>query len=179
MSKIHETARSPRFTVAALVAVAFLVLAGTAGVLVADGAASAADRSTTASSVDDEGESRFTGDREETERFLARYRSIELTSEQEKIRFEALDALPAPCCSQFTAATCCCECNMAKATWGLAKHLIAKEGADAEEVREAVSEWHRAINPDGFSGRSCFNGGCTRAFEDDGCGGMREGHLVF
>jgi hypothetical protein len=121
----------------------------------------------------------FTGDRAETESFLDFYRTIELTPEQEAIRVEALSALPAPCCSNFSAATCCCQCNMARATWGLAKHLIVGRGADAAAVREAVAAWHRAINPDGFSGDACFTGGCARAFAKNGCGGMKETNLVY
>lgn len=123
-------------------------------------------------------QSRFTGNRAETERFLGYYESIQLTAEGEANRVEALEALPAPCCAQFSAATCCCECNMARATWGLAKHLIAEEGAGVDEVRDAVSEWHRAINPNGFSGSACFTGGCARTFKNDGCGGMKRGDLV-
>lgn len=117
--------------------------------------------------------------REHTERLIRHDDEIELTAEQEKVRREALEALPAPCCSQFTAATCCCECNMARATWGLAKHLIVNEGADADRVREAVRDWHEAINPDGFTGDACFTGGCGRAFADNGCGGMKKGELVY
>jgi hypothetical protein len=121
----------------------------------------------------------FTGDRAETERFVAYNRTIELTPAEEAVRVQALVRLPAPCCKNFTAATCCCPCNMARATWGLAKHLIAEQGLGAVEVREAVGEWQRKINPGGFSGEACFNGGCGRAFRHDGCGGMVEGELVF
>lgn len=116
--------------------------------------------------------------RAETERLLAYNDSIRLTAEQEAVRLEALEALPAPCCAQFTAATCCCECNMARATWGLAKHLIAEQGLDAAQVRREVAAWHAEINPDGFTGTACFTGGCARAFADDGCGGMERGNLV-
>ena len=152
---------------AALAAVAVALLAGTvllsAGI---SGAAATGDR--------------FTGDRKETERFLIYNRSIELTPEQEKVRVEALEALPAPCCSQYSAATCCCPCNMALATWGLAKHLIVDEGYGVAEVRAAVAEWHRAINPEGFSGDVCSTtGGCGRPFAKNGCGGMKESNLVF
>ena len=120
----------------------------------------------------------FTGDRAETLAFMKDYAEIQLTPEQEAIRVEALESLPAPCCAKFSAATCCCECNMARATWGLAKRLIAIEGYGADRVRSTVSEWHRAINPDGFSGEACFEGGCSRAFDHDGCGGMRADNLV-
>jgi hypothetical protein len=68
---------------------------------------------------------------------------------------------------------------MAKATWGLAKQLIVRERANAERVRLTVAAWHRAINPDGFTGDACFTGGCNRAFAKNGCGGMVEGELVF
>ncbi|MDX1631031.1 MAG: hypothetical protein R3234_04180, partial [Thermoanaerobaculia bacterium] len=117
MKEHFRNHRAPGFTGGALIVAALLVLAGTTGILVASAGSTGDDPSAQVSSRAEE-EGRFTGDREETERFLARYRTIELTPEQEKVRFEALDALPAPCCSQFTAATCCCECNMAKATWG-------------------------------------------------------------
>lgn len=122
---------------------------------------------------------RFTGDRGEIERFLAYERDIVLTPQQEKVRIAALTELPAPCCKSFPAATCCCPCNMARATWGLAKHLIVHQRAGAERVRAAVAEWHRAINPRGFSGDACFTGGCSRAFAKNGCGGMKKGELVF
>ena len=123
--------------------------------------------------------SAFTGDRAETERFVAFERDIQLTPEQEQVRVAALTPLPAPCCKNFSAATCCCRCNMAKATWGLAKQLIVHEEASAERVRSTVAAWHRAINPGGFTGDACFTGGCNRAFAKNGCGGMVEGELVF
>lgn len=115
----------------------------------------------------------FTGERAETERFIAWERDIQLTAEQEAVRVAALTPLPAPCCKEFSAATCCCRCNMAKATWGLAKHMIV-EGSSAEKVRAAVAAYHLAINPDGFSGDVCATGGCGRAFAHNGCGGMGE-----
>jgi hypothetical protein len=141
---------------------------GIAGTAPAKGAASPAPVTPT-----------FKGDRAETERFIAYERSIQLTPEQEAVRVAALSVLPAPCCKEFTADTCCCRCNMARATWGLAKHLIVDEGANAERVRVAVAAWHRAINPDGFSGDVCSTGGCGRSFEHNGCGGMTDGKLVF
>ena len=118
----------------------------------------------------------FTGERAEAERFIAWERDIRLSAEQEEVRVAALTPLPAPCCKEFSAATCCCRCNMAIATWGLAKHMIV-EGASAEEVRGAVAAYHLAINPEGFSGDVCATGGCNRAFRHNGCGGM--GELAF
>lgn len=114
-----------------------------------------------------------------TEELLAYNDSIRLTAEQDAVRREALEALPAPCCAQFSAATCCCECNMALATWGLAKHLIADEGHDAQRVRQEIAAWHAEINPEGFTGDACFTGGCGRAFRENGCGGMNRRNLVF
>ena len=116
---------------------------------------------------------------EETRKFHSYYRSIDLTPEQDAIMRDALIELPAPCCSDKTALTCCCKCNMAKSWWGLSKHLIADRGMGAEEVKTAVSEWFQYINPRGFSGDSCYTGGCARPFRENGCGGMTEETLVF
>ena len=121
----------------------------------------------------------FDGGREETARFVAWNAAISLTPEQEAVRVAALKALPAPCCKEFTADECCCPCNMAKATWGLAKHLIAIEGRGTEEVRSTVAAWHHAINPEGFAGDSCATGKCNLPFRHDGCGGMDGKNLVF
>jgi hypothetical protein len=120
-----------------------------------------------------------TGDRPETEAFVAYNRSIELTPDQHRVYVEALDGLRAPCCDEYSAATCCCECNLARATWGLAKHLVADEGYGAGDVRAAVADWFDTVNPDGFTGDACFTGGCGRSFARNGCGGMSESRLVF
>lgn len=122
---------------------------------------------------------RFTDVEKQTREFMAYERSIVLTPEQERVKEEALSAIPAPCCSDRTAATCCCQCNMAKSWWGLAKHLIANEGKGVDEVRAGVEEWLRFINPDGFSGNACYTGGCGRAFRHNGCGGMDSSRVVF
>jgi len=121
----------------------------------------------------------FSGGEAETRGFMADNRSIRLTADQEAIRTEALEALPAACCNNFSAATCCCECNLSRATWGLSKRLISEQGLDAVSVRAAVSKWHETVNPNGFSGDTCPTGGCGRAFANNGCGGMLEDHLVF
>lgn len=102
---------------------------------------------------------------------------IELTEEQEKVMKDALEPMPAPCCSDNSAYTCCCPCNLAKAWWGLSKHLIAEQSASVEEVRETVGEWFELVNPDGFSGDICPTGGCNRAMSNNGCGGMRAVHV--
>jgi len=79
----------------------------------------------------------------------------------------------------FTAATCCCECNLARSIWGLSHFLIAEKGFGLERVRDAVNVWIQAIDPSGFPGDSCFTGGCGRPFEEGGCGGMHRRRLIF
>jgi hypothetical protein len=113
-----------------------------------------------------------------TEELIRLYRTIELTPDQEAIRQRALGPLRAPCCKEFSAATCCCECNMSRAAWGLAKHLIVEKGKGAEEVRSQVEQWYKSINPAGFSGTACSTGGCAKPFAKDGCGGMNPDLLI-
>ena len=57
--------------------------------------------------------------------------------------------------------------------------MIANGGYDAKQVREVVERWFAFINPDGFSGDSCYKGGCARSFENNGCGGMDDKNVVF
>ena len=121
----------------------------------------------------------FEGSRAEAETFMEYYDSIQLTAPQEAIRKEALTAMPAPCCSNFSAATCCCECNLSRTIWGLSKYLIAREGRGAEEVRAAAEAWVDAVNPAGFPGDTCSSGGCGRSFSEAGCGGMNPHQLEF
>lgn len=121
----------------------------------------------------------FTDVREQTREFMKYEETIVLTPEQEAVYKEALSAIPAPCCSDNSALTCCCPCNMAKSWWGLSKHLIANEGYDVPQVQAAVQEWFEFINPDGFSGDVCATGGCFRSFADNGCGGMNHEEVVF
>lgn len=115
----------------------------------------------------------------QTRQFIAWHDSIELTPAQEAIRFQALSTIPAPCCSDNSAATCCCPCNMAKSVWGLSKYLITEKGAGVEQVRKAAQDWFAFINPGGFSGDVCYTGGCGKAFHENGCGGMRADRPVF
>ena len=121
----------------------------------------------------------FSDVREQTIEFHAYNRSITLTPEQQEVMTEALTALKAPCCSDRTALTCCCDCNMARSWWGLSKHLIANEGLGAEQVRTAVSEWFEFINPGGFSGNACYTARCGLPFHENGCGGMKEDSVIF
>lgn len=117
--------------------------------------------------------------RADIETLVAYNRSIALDRSQEAVREEALTALPAPCCAQFSAATCCCECNLSRAIWGLSKYLITTLGYDAEQVRAAVTDYYAAVNPDGFPGDSCGTGKCGVPFAQGGCGGMRPDRLAF
>ena len=119
----------------------------------------------------------FKGTTEEIKRFMQMNREITLTSSQEAVRVEALSQLPAPCCSESSAATCCCECNLSRTIWGLSKSLIVA-GAGATEVREAARAWIKALNPAGYDGDACMKGRCEKSLKGDACGGMDEADLV-
>ena len=116
--------------------------------------------------------------RKETERFVDYSSAIRLTPEQERIKAEALDSIPAPCCKKFSMKTCCCPCNLAKSVWGLSNYLIAKKGYGTTEVKNAVVGWLAYINPKGFTGDACFKGGCNRPFAQNSCGGMDAAHVI-
>ena len=60
---------------------------------------------------------------------------IELTPEQELIKKKALSKIPAPCCSDNSAYTCCCPCNMAPL-------LRTHQGEDGHGVEVAVVVRH-------------------------------------
>ena len=112
--------------------------------------------------------------RQQAADFIRYYHSIVLTPEQEAIKSAALSAIPAPCCRNYSIATCCCPCNLAKSVWGLAHFLIAKQGYSASQVKTAVEEWLRSSNPGAYSGDACFTHGCNRSLDHNGCGGMDE-----
>ena len=114
----------------------------------------------------------------QSRQFMDWERTIPLSAEQEAVKKIALTAMPAPCCSDKSAYTCCCSCNVSRTIWGLSNYLIAKQGKSEKEVREKVNEWIQFVNPEGYSGDSCYRGGCPRAFKDNGCGGMKANHLV-
>ena len=120
----------------------------------------------------------FTDAHAQTKQFITYYRSITLTPEQERIKVEALASIPAPCCSKFSLATCCCPCNMSKAVWGMAAWLITEKGADAGQVHQAALDWIHFINPKVFSGEACSNGGCNRPSAEDGCSGMDDSAVL-
>jgi hypothetical protein len=121
----------------------------------------------------------FTDVSKQTREFIGYNTSIKLTPEQELVKRKALSAIKAPCCSDNSAYTCCCPCNMAKSWWGLANHLIVDEGYGEEEVQAGVEGWIDFIGPRGFSGDACYKGGCGRPFHRNGCGGMNENQILF
>ena len=121
----------------------------------------------------------FTDAYEQTLQFIEYYENIELTAEQELVKREALVPLPAACCSNNSAYTCCCVCNLSRSVWGLTAHLITERDFNAEQVQAAVKKWIAFVQPaDGFSGDACFKGGCGRSFKNNGCGGMHPRNVV-
>lgn len=114
----------------------------------------------------------------QAKQFMRWYADIRLTPSQERVKKAALEPLPAPCCSDNSAYTCCCECNISRTIWGLSQYMIAKQSASAEQVRAKVREWIAFIAPRGHKGSSCYEGGCARPFNQDGCGGMSATRLV-
>lgn len=130
----------------------------------------------TGSAID--GKLEFTDVARQSREFMEYYRTISLTPEQEAIKVEVLSAMPAACCSDSTALTCCCPCNLSRTIWGLSNYSIARLGADAGQLRHAVSEWLRVTSTNGYSGDACHKGGCEREFKNNGCGGMDEQKLA-
>lgn len=110
--------------------------------------------------------------------YIDDFHSIKLSPEQEKIKDEALSSIPAPCCKDYSIATCCCPCNLAKSVWGLSHNLIVKRKFNVQQLKQAVSEWIQSMNPDGFTGDVCYTQGCNRPFRKNGCGGMYEGNIL-
>ena len=115
----------------------------------------------------------------QTLQFIEWNETIQLTPEQEAVRKAALEAIPAPCCSDNSAYTCCCPCNISRSTWGLSKWLITEKNFTAAQVRDKASEWIAYINPNGYNGKACYTGACPRPFHKDGCGGMNPKQVVF
>ncbi len=112
------------------------------------------------------------------EKLIEHDAKIELTAEQEEIKRAALTAIPAPCCNDRTAYTCCCTCNLARAWWGLSKVLITEHGQSAAEVQANVEQWIQELRPKGFAGDSCYTGRCSTAARHDGCSGMDPNRIV-
>lgn len=114
-----------------------------------------------------------------TQEFMGYEKSIRLTPQQQKVKQAALRSIPAPCCKEYSIATCCCPCNLAKSIWGLANYAVARLGYDTVQTKALVLDWLRATNPSGYSGDSCYRGGCPKRFSANGCGGMKEDAVVF
>jgi len=64
-------------------------------------------------------EIQFSDLQRQTREFMGWHETIKLTPRQEAVKKAALEALPAPCCSEYSAYTCCCECNISRTIWGL------------------------------------------------------------
>jgi hypothetical protein len=122
---------------------------------------------------------KFTDVQTQTAEFIGYYKSIKLTPEQEKLKTEVLSKIPAPCCSEYSIATCCCPCNLAKSVWGLSNYAITNLNYDAKKLNYAVLEWIEFTHKNGHAGDSCSKGRCGSSFAEDGCGGMKEGEIVY
>lgn len=106
------------------------------------------------------------------------YHSISLSPGEEAIKAEVLGSMPAPCCRGSSALTCCCPCNLSKTLWGLSNHARHEQHANAEELRGIVNDWLEETNPQGTGrGSGCYRGACEAAFDQGGCGGMKESAL--
>ena len=108
----------------------------------------------------------------QTLEFIGYNNTIELMDEEEMIKEEALSSIAAPCCSDFSALTCCCSCNLARSIWGLSNFLIREKKSDAELLKKAVLDWLVFINPQEYTGEACYTGKCEYPFKSGGCGGM-------
>jgi hypothetical protein len=120
----------------------------------------------------------FRNPKAQAEEFIGYYHSITLTPEQEAIKKAALEPMPAACCRDSSAYTCCCPCNLSKTIWGLSNLAISKYGANAKDVQQVVQSWLGYVNPtSGFTGDSCYKGGCNNPAHRGGCAGMEESKL--
>ncbi|OGS05404.1 MAG: hypothetical protein A3G41_04420 [Elusimicrobia bacterium RIFCSPLOWO2_12_FULL_59_9] len=150
-----------------------LYLAGMTAIVIASGIAAQAEKL----SKKDE-PLIFNDAQAQTEQFIRYNKTIKLSATQRKIKAKVLGSIPAPCCKDYSIATCCCPCNLAKGVWGLSHHLIAERKYSSKQVRQEVLRWMAFINPTGFSGDACYTGGCSRPFSKNGCGGMDEKHVA-
>jgi hypothetical protein len=55
--------------------------------------------------------------------------------------------------------------------------MIARQGANAREVRAKAEEWIAYVNPNSYDGKACYTGRCPLPFREDGCGGMNDSQL--
>lgn len=116
--------------------------------------------------------------RQQATEFIAYYNAIQLTEDQERIKEAALTQIPAPCCNDYTIATCCCPCNLAKSAWGLANHLIAERGMGAPAVKEVVADWLTFANDGNLEHDACYKNRCNQPMKDAACGGMDERRVL-
>lgn len=187
MSKHHRTVRHERRRntgglrariILSLTAVAIVLIVWSVGRRL-DGAASATARASVAPAVAVlGGKIRFTDVGSQSKEFMRYASTIRLTAQQEAVKREVLEHMPAACCRNSNAHTCCCPCNLSKTVWGLTNYALAQHGASAEDLREVLKAWYEFTNPSGYSGDICYSGGCGRPFHENGCGGMREAHLA-
>lgn len=120
----------------------------------------------------------FHDPRAQSEEFIGYYHSINLTPVQEAIKKAALGPMSAACCRESSAYTCCCPCNLSKTVWGLSNKAISQYGANAHRVQQIVESWLAYVNPEsGFSGDSCYKGGCANPAHRGGCAAMEESKL--
>lgn len=124
------------------------------------------------------GKLRFTDVDRQSRQFIGYNSSIQLTPGQEAVKRQVLEGMPAACCRESNALTCCCPCNLSKTIWGLSNYVLSVHHASPAQLREAVVAWKEFTNPAGYGGSSCYSGGCSLPFHEDGCGGMSESHLV-
>jgi hypothetical protein len=120
----------------------------------------------------------FRDPKAQAEEFIGYYHSINLSPAQEAIKKAALEPMPAACCRESSAYACCCPCNLSKTVWGLSNKAISQYGANAQQVKQVVESWLAYVNPEnGFSGDSCYKGGCGNPAHRGGCAGMEESKL--
>ncbi len=108
-----------------------------------------------------------------TETFISYYYSIKIDEKEDAILRKALGNIPAPCCADYPAYTCCCECNLKRTIHGLSKYLL-KQNLSADDITTIVLSWIEFVNPAGFTGDSCYIGNCEKPFYKNGCGGMEK-----
>ena len=129
--------------------------------------------------------------------FIDWFYEIDLGSEEQKVFYDALIELVAPCCDDNTMFRCCCEkgehaCNLVHSGKGLAAYLIHDMEYASEQVREAVLQWLHFARSDYYVARelkerganprhynlttfgSCYRQLCEVPISQGGCGGMNE-----
>jgi hypothetical protein len=114
----------------------------------------------------------FGTDRAAIAQLIAYDRQVRLTPRQQRLAREALERLPSYCMSHGSAAVRCCGCNAGRASWGLAKYLLAVKGQRVQDVRAGVAAWQRAAMPKGGGHHRCPSTQCFLALHERGCAGL-------